>query len=280
MSDLQLRGTTTVCGIKVPNIEGGFGPDKRSMMVKDIAELHNKELYKVNELIANNKKRFNDNIDIIDILGTEFVILLRDNGILTQNSINRAEHIYIVSERGYTKLLKIFDDDLAWERYDQVMDDYFELRSQARSVPGHISYKEQMEVASFVADDLKVNEASRILMFQKVSKNNGVDPSYLPAYTEEKLTKSATQLLKEHNNPMSAQAFNVLLINAGFLVEASRPSSSGKTKTFKKLTDNGLKYGKNIISPNNQKETQPHYYEDTFGELLGLCGVIREEVTH
>jgi hypothetical protein len=47
-----------------------------------------------------------------------------NNGIFTQNSANRSTNIYILSERSYAKLLKIMDDDLAWEKYDQLVDGY------------------------------------------------------------------------------------------------------------------------------------------------------------
>ncbi len=151
MSNLILNGTSTVCGISIPNIEGGFGEGKKAMLVKDIAALHGFENYKVNQDINRNRGRFKDNVDIIDLKGTDFVITLSDNGIMSQNSINRAKNIYALSERGYSKLLKIFDDDLAWERYDQIMDEYFNLRSQA-SVPVP---KDNLEIAAIMIDELR-----------------------------------------------------------------------------------------------------------------------------
>ena len=46
--------------------------------------------------------------------------------------ISKAEHIYLLSERGYGKLIKIMDTDLAWEIHDQIMDEYFQLREEKR----------------------------------------------------------------------------------------------------------------------------------------------------
>jgi len=151
VSNLVLNGTTTVCGISVPNIEGGFGEGKKAMLVKDIASLHGFETKKVNQDINRNRNRFKDGIDIIDLKGTEFVVTLSDHGILNQNTVNRANHIYALSERGYSKLLKIFDDDLAWEKYDEVMDEYFALRSQV-NVP---MATDQLEVAAIMIQELK-----------------------------------------------------------------------------------------------------------------------------
>ena len=67
---------------------------------------------KINELINNNRKRFKDDIDIIDLMGTDFVIHLMDSKIYTQKAINASKNIYLLSERGYSKLLKILDDEI------------------------------------------------------------------------------------------------------------------------------------------------------------------------
>jgi len=42
---------------------------------------------------------------------------LSDHKILSQNSINRSNNIYRLSEKSYYKLLKIFSDDLSKEMY-------------------------------------------------------------------------------------------------------------------------------------------------------------------
>lgn len=133
-----------------------------------------------------------------------------------------------------------------------------------------VTYTESLQGTKLIADDLKVNDGSRILMYNKVCKSYGVDTAFLPTYTDEKLTKSLTILLKEHDIDISTKKSNILLLASGYLKEKTRPSTKkdGKKKKYKQLTDKGLLYGKNLISPHNQKETQPHYYEDTFIELV------------
>jgi hypothetical protein len=124
-------GKTVISGIEVPNIVGGFGAGKKSMLAKTIAEIHGRQLFKVNELINLNRKRFVDGVDLIDVKlsqFSEFAILLKDSGILSQNAINAANNLFVLSERGYAKLLKIFDDDFAWDKYEEIVDGYF--RSQ------------------------------------------------------------------------------------------------------------------------------------------------------
>lgn len=144
------------------------------------------------------------------------------------------------------------------------------IRKTGSYILKNVKYIEQLEGVKRIADDLKVNPGSRVLMYKKACEANNVDSSFLPAYTEEKLTKSLTDLLKQFNVEHSARSFNTKLIKAGIVEIATRPSTKAPSgfKNFKRLTDKGLKYGKNLISPSNQRETQPHYYIDTFQELV------------
>lgn len=134
MSNLAVKEDILVCGIKVPNISGGFGINKKSMLAKHIAEIHNKELKKVNEVINDNRNRFKDNVDIIDIKQVGQADLFLETGILTKAQVGNAKHIYLLSERGYAKLIKMFNDDLSWDLYDQMLDEYFELRDMNSNV--------------------------------------------------------------------------------------------------------------------------------------------------
>lgn len=99
----------------------------------------------VRRRITDNIKRFKESIDFIDIkqrilltdtLGvheTHTLELLQNLGYAKQ-SITQAEHIYILSERGYAKLIKIMDTDLAWDIHDRLMDEYFQLREERKSL--------------------------------------------------------------------------------------------------------------------------------------------------
>lgn len=125
---IKINDIKEVNGMKFHEVEGGFGKDKKSILAKEIASIHNRKLFKVNELINSNRTRFKDNVDIVDLKGTEFTIHLMYSGIYTQNSINASKNIYLLSERGYFKLLKIMDDDLAWKKYDELVNNYFNMR--------------------------------------------------------------------------------------------------------------------------------------------------------
>ena len=133
MNSLIVKGIKNIDGMKFHDIEGGFGEGKKAMLVKEIANIHNKDLRVINQNIERNRERFKDNIDIVDLKGTDFAITLSDSGIYTQNSINASKNIYLLSERGYSKLLKILEDDFAWEQYDKLVDRYFNMRNQLSS---------------------------------------------------------------------------------------------------------------------------------------------------
>lgn len=126
-----------------------------------------------------------------------------------------------------------------------------------------------MIATKYTIDILKPSEAGKINLISKVYQRHNIPTALLPQYTEEKLTYSATDLLKKFGAHISAAAFNKRLLQLGILEEKERPSTKG-TKKFKCLTDKGMMFGKNLISPRNEKETQPHYFESAFNGLLNL----------
>jgi hypothetical protein len=154
-----------------------------------------------------------------------------------------------------------------------------------------ISKKEEFEIELLAFNNsvemLRVNGASKIKMLRTFHESQNLETSYLPEYSDENHTYSLSHLLKKFGVKMSAQKFNKLLISAGFLEIKTRKSSKYRTekdengkevkipilKTFKSLTEKGLEFGKNMISEKNQLETQPHYFENKFSELLKLLEI-------
>ena len=141
---IKINGTKEVNGMRFHDIEGGFGKDKKAMLVKEIAKIHGRELKTVNQLINNNIIRFKDNVDIIDILNGHSELPLQNLG-FSDRDIKISKNIYILSERGYSKLLKIMDDDLAWEKYDELVDGYFNMRKVVRE-----SHNEKLDTANVI----------------------------------------------------------------------------------------------------------------------------------
>lgn len=149
MEQLKINGLVEIEGMKFHSIEGGFGEGKRCILVKDIAEIHNRNLFKVNELINNNIKRFKYCVDIIDLKANPSKGLGYENTGYTKQSFNQSKNVYLLSERGYSKLLKIMDDDFAWEKYDDLVDNYFNMR-QTLNI---LSEEQRLQLAIFNAKD-------------------------------------------------------------------------------------------------------------------------------
>lgn len=132
------------------------------------------------------------------------------------------------------------------------------------------SLKEQVESLQAAADMLHMNDASKLLMLEGFYKGYNIPTDFLPKYENNgsREMKSATELLKRFECGISAGKFNTMLLEHGYLEERERNSSKGNgIKKFKALTESGLKYGENLVSPHNQREVQPYYYVDSFMEL-------------
>ncbi len=140
-----------------------------------------------------------------------------------------------------------------------------------------ISFLEQVESIGVVADILHMNDASKIYMIEGLYKSYNLPTAFLPQYelNGSREMKSATELLKRFELGVSVRNFNILLCEYGYLEERERNSSkTDGIKKYKALTEEGLKYGENAVSPHNQREVQPLYYADTFLELYNI--VVRE----
>lgn len=131
---------------------------------------------------------------------------------------------------------------------------------------------------------LNVSNSGKLGMLQTIQRQHGL-PNLLPSYAVDapsdatdgssRPTFSATEGLKQHGVSMGVRYFNALLESNGLLTKMRRPStkSPDKQKEFWAITPKGLLYGKNIVDPRCQRETQPHWYQSRFAELLAKVGL-------
>jgi phage antirepressor YoqD-like protein len=131
-------GNKEFMGIQIPVIEGGFGEGKRIVTVKTLSEIHNvetKEVTKsINRLIE--RKRLKENVDYIDVRSQVNSLPMDIESIfgVKNEYLTRTKNIFILSERGYTKLIKAMDDDTSWDVMDQFIDEYFTMRQVIQEV--------------------------------------------------------------------------------------------------------------------------------------------------
>lgn len=134
MNELQVLGTQDFMGIEIPVIEGGFGEDKRCLTDKTIAEIHKVTSSDIRKMTNRNITRFKEKIDYLDLKSSSYNDdLLKQLG-FTKQEIIQAKNIFLYSERGYAKLIKIMDSDLAWEIHDKLIDEYFTMREVIKSI--------------------------------------------------------------------------------------------------------------------------------------------------
>lgn len=98
-------------------------------------------------------------------------------------------------------------------------------------------------------------------------------PAGAPAVSSEP-TESLTALMARFRVGVSSRAGNLILQECGLLEKRTRPSSGGATKSFWSITEKGQAFGKNVSSPENPRETQPHWFSRKGEELLRVMGVL------
>lgn len=154
INKIMLKGQQEIMGIKVPVVEGGFGEGQKVMLAKTIAQIHSMELSKLNELINSNLKEFENEVDILDLIG----ILDRDTYIKNQllkcgytkqslgSTVGKEGNIYLLSQRGYVKLVAMMSNsnEKKWEVMNYLIDDYFSMKAEKRNDFENLSPELQM----------------------------------------------------------------------------------------------------------------------------------------
>ena len=224
MNNLEVRGTQNFKGIEIPVIEGGFGEGQKVILAKTIAEIHEVELRKVNELINNNIDEFEFGVDILDlknsVLSTDSLLKVG----FSNQSIANSKNIYLLSEQGYMALVMLMRTEKAKEIRRQLRKEYFAMREVINS-----------------DEQLKANLLLQIY-------NGGQEGILASKQLTELEVKEATKPLLdkiEEDKPLVAFADRVLKDGDNILVrELAKVASDqgykiGEKKLYKKLREWG-----------------------------------------
>lgn len=164
----------------------------------------------------------------------------------------------------------------------RLVDRWQELEKQVQqnAVPnyGNTQIGNVLAFAETAGRMLNMSNSGKLGMLQKIEKEYNIPP-ILPHYAidapvdavdgSSRVTKSLTALLEENNVGMTAREVYQILERKGIVERKYRKARCGE-KRFWNVTVYGLRYGKNITNPSNQRETQPHFYESKFKELLNI----------
>ncbi|EMO7789763.1 KilA-N domain-containing protein [Citrobacter freundii] len=137
----------------------------------------------------------------------------------------------------------------------------------------------------FMRKELNLSNSSVLGACQKLQEAVGL-PNLAPQYAidaptgaldgSSRPTLSLSALLKQYGIRMTANQAYHQLAKLGIVEHRERNSRTGINgiKKFWSLTAKGCMFGKNITSPVNPRETQPHFFESRFPELLKLIDTV------
>lgn len=140
-----------------------------------------------------------------------------------------------------------------------------------------------------MARTLNLSNSSKLGGYQKLQKLAGL-PDLSPSYTidapagavdgSSRSTQSLSAILKQNNIKMTASQVYHQLVKLGIVEQRTRQSRSGinGVKRFWSLTAKGCMFGKNITSPANPRETQPHFFDSKAADLLRLIETVHQGV--
>lgn len=193
MEALKVLGAEKIGKFEFTGIEGGFGEGKKAMLVKDIALIHGKELRQINQAINMNQKRFKNGIDIVDLLNQSdgFRKFAEENGLIGSN---RTQHVYLLSERGYAKLLKIMDDDKAWDIYDELVDNYFNMRVAIKENKSSLVTQERLAI---MKDNSATRRANMLYKIAMATDSNSSKQQLLARAAKEITGEMTIPIMKE-----------------------------------------------------------------------------------
>lgn len=146
-NDVKIKDINT----SIKELYGGFGQGQKILTVPQIAILHatdpsnkseiSSKVKRINELINNNiildsgDEYFEFGVDIIDLksedVSNDHKACIRNlikSKVYTQNAVNRANNLYILSEQGYSLLINLMTDSKSKVIYKNVIRDYFRMR--------------------------------------------------------------------------------------------------------------------------------------------------------
>ncbi len=149
-------------------------------------------------------------------------------------------------------------------------------QSNVRALPSYVA--DGCTLIESASRTLRLAPSATLGMYHRLGTKSG-HQDILPTYAvdSEDLessspTKSLTALLKEHGVPMRARTAYQVLALFGIVEQKTRAGKGGSRKYWC-ILDAGRKYGKNVTHPENPRQTQPHFYESTFAELITKFGL-------
>lgn len=245
------------------------GADVRTMTSREIAELTNKEHKNV---LADIRTMLDD----LGLASADFSADLPDAYGRPQPAFRLPKRECLILVSGYSIAMRARIID-RWEALETG-------RAQPLAAANGPSNLEQLQMAEVLASALRLDGSSRLKLMADATKLlapalapllpvYAIDAPAGSATASSGPTESLTALMARFRVGVSTRAGNLILQERGLLEKRTRPSSGGATKSFWSVTEKGRAFGKNVSSPENPRETQPHWFSRKGEELLRVMGV-------
>ena len=209
------------------------------------------------------------------------MVEVENNQSLSQNS--RSKAYLFQGEKGKRDSIVVVAQ-LSPEFTARLVDRWQELESKEASrqpVPQLASpIESDLRAIAIIGQSMRMSDSGVLMMYHSYCKANAPKvAAVLPPYAIDAPTGKESEGSKSHaaikdicQGIMSAVKANKALLKAGLLEQLERPSTSAPNgiKTYKSVTAKGLKYGLNVTSQKNVRETQPHWYLETADELIEI----------
>lgn len=179
--------------------------------------------------------------------------------------------MYEITKDGFVFLVMGYTGKKAAEFKEAYIKKFNEMEAKLKSQkPALPDLDLKVRFIEWSANFLGVNDAGKLLMARKLAEEYGTQ-QYLPDYVTSKgQTHSATYLLKAHNCNISASIFNISCHSFGLIKKMERKGKGGTIHNWWALTDEGMEYGENKVSDKCPLQTQIHWYDDRFTEVLDI----------
>ena len=187
------------------------------------------------------------------------------------NEQGKEQPMFFMNRDGFTLLAMGFSGEKALKFKVDYINAFnkmeAELKSQKPALP---DLDLKVHFIEWSAKFLGVNDAGKLLMARKLAEEYGVQQYLLDYVTSKGQTHSATYLLKAHNCNISASIFNISCHSFGLIKKMERKGKGGTIHNWWALTDEGMEYGENKVSDKCPLQTQIHWYDDRFTEVLDI----------
>lgn len=192
------------------------------------------------------------------------------------NEQNKEFPMYEMTKDGFTFLVMGYTGQKAAEFKEAYINAFNKMEETIKNGLIENARKDQNDFddkkrfIEWSANFLGVNDAGKLMMARKLAADYGMD-KYLPDYVESKgQLHSATYLLKKYGCNFSTTTFNTCAHTTGLIKKMERKGKGGITRTWWALDEPGKEFGEDLVSDKCPSQTQIHWYDDKFTQVLDI----------